>query len=100
MKMLSITKGLKRKTYKFKLTPEEFTRLDILAKQNGITKDEWLQAIVDRAYRSSKITHSERGEIDLFTWAVQCYLKEKVEESEARFRLDCLAKSIEEDKKK
>lgn len=47
MKILSISKGLKKKTYKFKLTPEELERLDIMARRAHISKDEFLGALLD-----------------------------------------------------
>lgn len=74
MKTLSITKGLKQKTYKFKLTPEEFSRLEILAKEAGMSKDEFLQLLVDSAWKR-KITRATV--IDDFVHTLEKCLDEK-----------------------
>lgn len=77
MRILSVTKSPKHKTYKFKLTPEEMARLDILAKEAGTSKDEFLQLLVDSAWKR-RVTRATG--IDDFVSVLEKCLDEKGKE--------------------
>lgn len=79
MKILSVSKGLKLKTYKFKLTEEEFARLDILAKDAGVTKDEYLQITINNLW---KATRNEGDLLDAFRYAFEECLRKGVVSNE------------------
>lgn len=78
MKILSISKGLKTKCYTFKLTPEEFSRLDILAKEAGIEKNTYLAVLLDAVWIAKKNKQRiEDDGISLFMRSLELYLSRK-----------------------
>lgn len=76
MKILSIMKGLRKKRYAFQLTPEEFSRLDILTKEAGVSKDEFLQILVDSAWKRKATCATA---VDDFVDTLERFLDEKGE---------------------
>lgn len=76
MKMLSVSRGLSQRQYKIKLTPEEFARLDILAKEAGMTKDEFLEMLLESAWKR-RVTRSTT--VDDFIDTLERFLDEKGE---------------------
>lgn len=81
MKKLTFTKSLRdTKQIRIQLTPEESSKMDILAKEAGVTKDVWLQTLIDRIWDFRVNGESDAEVLDRFIYAFEVYLNRKCEE--------------------